>query len=365
MRILTCRFFWLNSYVLLLLIIGTCDFRGIWIPRWSIQDKHKIFEVIDNKFNHIFLQIFGNGEAYYPSEIAPTRIKDDLWLKDFLNHAHSKGIKVSAWINVFYSWGYGTRIDDDRHPFNFAPDWYVFDKEQRSIYDYQIDELKKLGIEGYYLAPANSSVRIYLLNVIEEVLNKYNFDGIHLDYIRYPGENFVYDMHLRTKFQRKYFYDPLELDTDSLRLRLGIKGNDELIRMWWQFINNDLTEFLIQVQKLIKSKKPDCLLSAAVKPDYSSARNEFYQDWLTWVNNDYIDFVCLMAYSKNIDGILNKTLINVKDHKKIMIGLGIYNLSPDLIKKQIDIIKKTTFGGFVYFSYPQLKENKKYLELMD
>jgi len=362
---LTYKLFWLNSYVLLLLIIVTCDFKGIWIPRWSIQDNQKIFELIDNKFNHIFLQIFGNGEAYYPSKIAPVRINDDRWLKEFLYNAHKRGIKVSVWINVFYSWGYGPRIENARHPINFASDWYVFDRNKRPICDYGIDELKHLKIEGYYLAPANPSVRIYLLNVIEEILDHYDFDGIHLDYIRYPNENFVYDIHLRTKFQRRYFYDPLELDSDSLRLKLGINGIDELNRIWGQFINDDLTEFLIQIRNRIKSKKPGCLLSAAVKPDYSIARIEFYQDWLTWVNNDYIDFVCLMAYSKNIEGIINKTINNVKDHKKIMIGLGIYNLNPETIKRQIEMIRKTQFSGFVYFSYPQLKENKRYLELID
>ncbi len=351
--------------LILLLIINTCDFRGLWIPRWSIGDQQNIFKIIDNKFNHIFLQIFGNGEAYYQSEIAPVRINDDRWLKEFLQLAHSKGLKVSAWINVFYSWGYGVKTENIRHPINFASDWYVLDKNQRSIYDYQIDELKRLGIEGYYLTPANPSVRIYLLNIIEEILNKFDFDGIHLDYIRYPNEHFVYDIHLRTKFQRRYFYDPLELNSDSLKIRIGVRGNDDLNSIWWQFINDDLTEFLIQVQKKIKSKIPDCLLSAAVKPDYVIARNEFYQDWLTWVNYDYIDFVCLMAYSNNIEGIIDKTIRSVKDHKKIMIGLGVYNQRPEIIKKQIDIIKKTQLGGFVYFSYPHLKENRRYLEFID
>ncbi|MGB9721936.1 MAG: glycoside hydrolase family 10 protein [bacterium] len=351
--------------LLFIFIITNSDFRGIWIPRWSIQDNQKIFDVIDNKFNHIFLQIFGNGEAYYPSKIAPSRYNDDRWLNDFLKIAHSRGLKVSAWINVFYSWGYGPRIKSNRHPINFALDWYVYDKDQRSISQYKIEELKKLNIEGYYLAPANPSVRIYLLKIIEEIISKYDFDGIHLDYIRYPGGNFNYDIYLRTGFQRKYFYDPLNLDSDSLRIRLGIKGLDDLNMKWSQFISTDLTRYIIQIRNKIKSINPECIISAAVKPDYSVARIEFYQDWLTWVNNGYVDFVCLMAYTSNISKIITKNVTAVNDPSRIAVGLGLYNQTPETIRQQLEMIQNTPFAGFVFFSYPQIKENRKYIEILN
>lgn len=349
----------------LIFLITNYDFRGIWIPRWSIQDNQKIFDIIDNNFNHIFLQLFGNGEAYYPSGIAPFRITDDRWLKEFLHEAHHRGIKVSAWINVFYSWGYSPVIDNKRHPINFAQDWYVADKNQKSILYYDTEALKSLNIEGYYLAPANPSVQIYLLKIIEEIVTRYNFDGVHLDYIRYPNGNFIYDMHLRTRFQRRYFYDPIEFASDSLRIRLGFNGVDDLTVKWWELISENLTEFIAQIKNKVKSIKPECLVSAAVKPDYIIARSEFYQNWLTWVNNGIVDFVCLMAYTNNIEPIINKTLNRVNNPANIIIGLGLYTRSPETIKKQLEIIKKTPFAGFVYFSYSQVKENRKYLELIE
>lgn len=350
---------------LLFFIITGNDFRGVWIPRWSIRDNQKIFNVIDNSFNHIFLQIFGNGEAYYPSKIAPSRYNGDHWLREFLKIAHSKGIKVSAWINVFYSWGYGPRITNSRHPINFALDWYVFDRNQKCINQYDTEELKSLNIEGYYLAPANPSVRLYIWKVIEEIVTNYDFDGVHLDYIRYPNGDFVYDIYLRTRFQRNHFYDPMVFGSDSLRMRLGIKGVDDLNLKWVKFVSADLSEFIVQLRNRTKSLKPECLISAAVKPDYTIAQYDFYQDWLTWVNNGYVDFVCLMAYSNNISKIISKTLTAVNDPSKIVVGLGLYNLSPETIKKQLEEIKKTPFAGFVYFSYPQIKNNRTYLELIN
>ncbi|MEO0138050.1 MAG: family 10 glycosylhydrolase [candidate division WOR-3 bacterium] len=348
---------------LIVFIFYSIDFKGIWVPRWSIPDNQKIFETIDDKFNHIFLQVFGNGEAYYPSEIVPTKMNDDRWLRELLHYAHLKGIKVSAWVNLLYSWGYAPRSNDPRHPINFAEDWYVFDREGRSILNYRTDELKKLNIEGYFMTPANPSVRIYLLKIIEEIISKYDFDGIHIDYVRYPHEDFVYDIYLRTKFQREYFYDPLDFFSETLKIRFGLTGLDDLTRKWREFVNDDLTGFIIQIRDKIKSIKSNCILSAAVKPDPFNSRIEFYQDWVTWVNNDYVDFVCLMAYTRNIDGIIKNTLESVNSPQKVAIGLGIYCLNPETIREQIEMIKKTPLRGFVYFSYAQLRDNPRYLEL--
>lgn len=351
-------------FIVFLAAFSINDFQGIWIPRWSISDNKKIFDVIDNNFNHIFLQIFGNGEAYYASKIAPCRISDDRWLKEFLREAHYRGIKVSAWLNVFYSWGYSAVLDNKRHPLNFAYDWYVVDKNKSSIVHYDVEKLKSLGIEGYYLAPANPSVRIYLLKIIEEIITKYDFDGIHLDYIRYPGGDFIYDIYLRTRFQRKYFYDPIELLNDSLKIRLGVRGVDNIQEMVWDMVRQDLNEFIAQIKDKVKSINPNCLISAAVKPDYVVARNDYYQDWLTWVNNGLVDFVCLMAYTNNIEPIIKKTLNRINNPASVTIGLGLYNCTPETIMRQLEVIEKTPFAGFVYFSYPQVKENRKFLELL-
>ncbi len=350
--------------ILLLCMFAVRDLRGIWIPRWSLQEHQQIFNVIDTGFNHIFLQIFGNGEAYYPSEIAHSRM-DDNWLKEFIRKAHMRGIRVSAWINVFYSWGYGSVSSNEKHPMNFASDWYVMDKSLLSITRYRAEELKSMRVEGYYLAPANPGVRGYLLRIIEEILKKYDFDGIHLDYIRYPNSDFIYDIYLRTLFQREYLYDPHALESEKLLSRFGTNGVSDLTAIYWSLINTNLTDFVRQINMRIKQIKPDCELSAAVKPDYMIARREFFQDWLTWVNNGYVDFVCLMAYTSDISKIVNKTLEAVNDPSKVAVGLGLYNLSPDKIKEQVKIVRSKPFGGFVIFSYPFVKENKRFLEILN
>jgi uncharacterized lipoprotein YddW (UPF0748 family) len=349
-----------------LLFICYTDFKGIWIPRWSIDDKGKIFSYIDDEFNHVFLQVFALGETYYPSKYAPSKRNSDKWLRDFLAEAHRREIKVSAWLNVFYSWGYAPKTYNMKHPINKNPNWFVHDRLGKSIIDYSINELRKIGVEGYYLAPANIQVQDYIYKIIEELLTKYDFDGIHLDYIRYPSSQFIYDISLRTEFMREYYFDPQELLTGGdYRTRLSLWGYNDLENKWRRFFSTNLSNFIKDLYKKVKKIERDVQISVAVKPNFLTARNEYGQDWVTWLNSGCVDFVCLMAYNKNIAGCLNRILKVVKEPHRVTVGLGIYALRPDQIKRQVELIRKLPFAGIVFFSYDALKKNHTYLYTLE
>lgn len=347
----------------ILLIFLTCstDFRGIWVPRWSLDDGREIFSHLDGRFNHVFLQIYALGQAYYPSKRAPSINSSGAWLKDFIDEAHRRHIKVSAWINVYYSWGYAPLTRDPMHPLNRQPNWYLADNTGRSILDYTVNELKDLGIEGYYLSPAHEHVREYLCWIAEEIVQMYDFDGIHLDYFRYPGSRFIYDNELRSKFMRKYCIDPFYFHADStLPKRYSLWGCRDLETQWRQSISHDLTEYVRELSGRVKRWRSDLEVSVAVKPDYVDARYDYFQDWLTWVNAGYVDYVCLMLYSRNIASRLGKIREAVHQPGRVMVGLGLYVLSPAQIAEQVDFVEKSPFGGVVFFSYDQLKKDHAY-----
>lgn len=348
----------------ILLLCTYTDIKGVWVPRWSIKDQNAIFDNLDGRFNHIFLQIFALGEAYYPSSYVPVKKKSDEWLIVFLEQAHRRNIKVSAWINVFYSWGFAPK-SNNKHPINQQPNWYVRDLNNRSIVDYTVEELKQINTEGYYLAPANPQVQNYILNIAQEIIRRYDFDGIHFDYIRYPNSSFVYDTNLRSKFMRDFYIDPLDLiKKEEIGARYGIWGYDDLAAKWQEFAPNDLTFFVQYLNERLKAERPDLLISAAVKPNYQSAHYDYNQNWSEWLNAGYLDFVCLMAYGKHIKSALNKALKVVDDPYRVTVGLGLYVLSPEQIKQQVNYVRSRDFSGVVFYSYDQLKENKAYLDAL-
>lgn len=350
---------------MLCLLFANLEFRGVWVPRWSIPDHQKILAVLDGRYNHIFLQVFALGESWYPSDLAPNRIDSDSWLKEFLTEAHFRNIKVSAWINVFYSWGLAPVTTDARHPINIHPDWFMKNRNGRSILDYTPGELKEKIMEGYYLAPAHPGVRQYLLRIVEELIRKYDFDGIHFDYIRYPNIQFTGDIQLRTAFDREYYIDPQDLaQPESLGARLGEWGYEDLVLKWRRFIPDDLTALVALLSRRIKAIRPGMLVSAAVKPDYQVARDEYQQDWAAWLKGGYVDYVCLMAYGKKIEPVLEKDLAAVDDPGRVIVGLGAYALTPGMVADQIRFVERSPYGGVVIFSYEELKKDRGFRNVL-
>jgi uncharacterized lipoprotein YddW (UPF0748 family) len=351
---------------LIFLLLTNLDFRGVWVARWSIPDQTKILSVLDGRFNHIFLQVFALGESWYPSARAPNHLLADDWLNEFLDEAHRRKIKVSAWINVFYSWGMAPLTSDPRHPINSHPEWYMRNQSGRSILDYSAEELKERVMEGYYLAPAHPGVRRYLAEIVEELAQKYDFDGIHFDYIRYPNQQFTGDLYLRTHFDRKYYIDPAAFNqAESLSARYSEWGFEDLAQKWHGSIPDDLTDLVAMLYRRIKTVRPALLVSAAVKPDYQVARDEYQQDWASWLNAGYLDFVCLMAYGKNIAPALRKNLAAITDPSRVIIGLGAYALSPGTIADQVRSVNRSPYGGICLFSYEEIKKDRGFLNVLD
>jgi uncharacterized lipoprotein YddW (UPF0748 family) len=348
-----------------LLLLCTLQVRGIWVPRWSIDDHQNIFATLDSRFNHIFLQVFALGEAYYPSRFVPSKIQDDTWLRDLLREAHARNIKVSAWVNVFYSWGFAPRTRDPRHPINLHPNWYVTDKDGESILSLGTEVLRKRGIEGYYLAPASVQVQEYLYDVIDEILDNYDFDGIHLDYCRYPGRSFIHDVALRSKFMRAHSVDPDALSLPGFEHRYGTWGRADFRGLWQGWIRDDLTLFIKALKTRMNAQKPGLSLSVAVKPDHEAATRDFYQDWPYWVNSNLVDFVCLMAYGNNIEHILSGAMEVANDPGRVAVGLGIYRLTPERIRAQVRRVAARPFYGIVFFSYEELRKNTAFLNTLD
>jgi uncharacterized lipoprotein YddW (UPF0748 family) len=101
------------------------------------------------------------------------------------------GMKIQPWCCVYYE---GVR-DKSKKPLNEA--WTV-----RSIAGKPFDK--------NFISPANPEVNPYLLSVMKDLL-AYDIDGIHLDYIRYPGGAFDYSDAARKAFKAEKGFDPQDL----------------------------------------------------------------------------------------------------------------------------------------------------------
>lgn len=194
--------------LLLLLIITGCgtlkttvphpteEFRGVWIatvanidwperPSDSWQKKQQDFLEILNyykklRFNAILVQVRTAGDAFYPSKLSPwsrylTGKEGDMGdlnsdpLAWMITETHKRGLEFHAWLNPYRAtFDLQTDLLDPNHDYLQHPEWMI-----------------PYG-EKYYYNPGLPEVQQHLVEVVAEVVARYDIDGIHFDDYFYP-----------------------------------------------------------------------------------------------------------------------------------------------------------------------------------
>jgi uncharacterized lipoprotein YddW (UPF0748 family) len=172
------------------------EVRAVWITTASGLDWPRTTNLIEQqtslramlrglktaRFNTVFFQVRARGDAYYRSRYEPwaenltgSLGKDPGWdpLAFVLAEAHSLGIEVHAWFNVFKIRGPNpVTSSTPEHP-------------SRSLASFTVGQGGEL-----WLDPGRPEVCTYLATVALDLIRRYDIDGINFDFIRYPGTIF-------------------------------------------------------------------------------------------------------------------------------------------------------------------------------
>lgn len=166
--------------------------RGIWMHATSAKTAEEADEVLDRiesaRLNAIYCLVFyWGGHAYYNSDIvarAEDIAPDFDPLRYLAQGAHERGIEFHAW---FVNGENGSPKPGT--VFAEHPEWMIAARngQTRHWYDFGKPE-----------------VREFQRDVMLEVLANYEVDGIHFDYIRYPGSDYCYCDYCRGEFERRH-----------------------------------------------------------------------------------------------------------------------------------------------------------------
>ncbi len=348
--------------------------QGIWVVRHSITSATKVRQVVDfaakNGYTDLFVQVRGRGDAYYNSQIVPRSTLlprgDYDPLADIIPLAHAQGIKVHAWVNMYLSWSARTLPPDPSHIVNQHPEWVEVNGRGKNDLEF-LNQNGKNGREGIYLSPLNDEVNAHLLSVINELVQNYQLDGIHLDYIRFQDRDYGYNRSGRKKFLMQYNVDPITLGNGkgSYWYRLNPDDKEKYWLFWNAFRRDELTKFISDIHASIQSIQPSVKLSAAVKPNPEVARSRFFQDWPTWIQNGSMEFVIPMNYaSADID--FKRCLTMMKKEKlnndQIFMGIATYNQNSFTSASKIAHSREAGFQNLIIFSYDTYEKDPRYFD---
>ena len=345
---------------------------AMWVIRDQIKSPDSIDKIIDfahrNGFTDLFVQVRGRGDAFYKSSVVPRSQnlpKNEFDpLKYFLDNAHPKNLKIHAWINMFLLWSSDDKPQDKNHLYYRHPEWLSVDADGVKDINRKFKDFNKINTEGIYLSPLVPEVNDHLVEVIKEIVENYNVDGIHLDYIRYSKNCYDFNEIGRRRFKDIYAVDPILLSISNKSYFSGMEAKtiENLMEKWTDFRRDAITELIVELHETIITTRKPIVLSAAVKPDPFEARNHFYQDWEKWLKLDYIDFAVPMNYTSKAE-LFEENLMKIDPliaKEKIWMGIGVYNQGRYEALTKIMVSYSNGYDHLVFFSYKTLASQPNY-----
>lgn len=354
---------------------STFQHRGLWVVRdalLSVQSiKNTVEFAAENGFNHLMVQVRGRGDAFYRSEFEPEPEMLDLQFYDPLEYiidlAHQHGIYVHAWFNVYVVWSSKEEPTSDKHVVNAHRSWLDGNKENQNYSE--LYALRGPLDEGLYLAPHHPEVTPYMLSVFREVLEKYEVDGLHLDYIRYKDSEYGKNDQALATYTGLTGENPKVFLSATSDISRGDPRFTRQLTNWSEYRRRTVTDLVKQTRELVDEVRPRTIISASVKPDLYAARNRYFQEWDVWIAAGYLDWAIPMNYSQSIREFAAKIEIiydNIprKYRNRILMGISTYNQpSMDALDK-MRYSRMTQFPGICLFSYNSLIDTPKYVETL-
>ncbi|MCF7855137.1 MAG: family 10 glycosylhydrolase [Candidatus Pacebacteria bacterium] len=316
------------------------EFRGVWchrgygIKNWSWEQTLQRLE--DAGFNTVMPNMMDAVQAWYPSRILYSRWKESKAgdpLDACLRAARGHNIDVHVWMMVL-------RFGDTA--------------DKGTMQRLENCGRTQVDVHGnaaqYWLCPNSPDNRRRVLQAVAEVAHRYPIDGLHLDYVRFAGANYCYCSHCRGRFEAMVGHRIEPWPS-------AVRENSQLARQWAMFRQQTITSLVRTINTVVDQVRPGIALSAAVFPDPNRAGEVVGQDWSSWAENDYVDFICPMNYTSNRHAfaqLLHKQTNRLEGTGTRLypgIGLRSEELNAVEVIEQIKAVRAARTGGFVVFEY--------------
>ena len=340
------------------------ELKGIWVR--PVEDTPDKIEKTVSRMNaagitDIFLETFFHGKTIYYSNflkqqgVIPQHEAFqgfdplEVWIKE----AHRRGMKLHIWFECFYL-GNDKPKDFPNHILNVHPEW---SNKRFTSYESSEPAVSVSEHNGYFLDPADIRVRVFLLGIIKEIMEKYKPDGINLDYLRYPQSadtsyanyamtNWGYTETARREFKILYGKDPVEISYGSPEWEL-----------WNLYRQDKITNFTRDVKML--AVQNNTVVTAVIFPDLKKSAETKMQNWQSWADKNYVDgFTPLILTGDKNTAV--KILQEIKSciSPSVKVYPGVFspfmNAGFEDLLMLIQKIREFNFHGAVLFDYAHL-----------
>lgn len=213
-----------------------------------------------------------SGLVFHESAIAPRAAGYESFdaLAGTIRAAHARGLRVRAWVPQFH----------DQMAVRSHPAWQMQTFDGQRPVAYTGRDRREL-----FVNPVDPAARDYQRLIVEEIVRRYEVDGIVLDWLRFDDYAMDLGGETRTKFKAAAGFDPIGIDFASDNLQR---------RQWNAWRTAVIADHVRRVRAGIDGVRPGVELGAYILPPEFL---EVAQDAALF--SRWLDFVSPMAYHRD------------------------------------------------------------------
>ncbi len=297
-------------------------------------------QILDLGLNTVYAQVRPFGDAlyysdYFPSSYLFTGTEGEIGSQPYdalaimVREAHSRGLRIEAWINPYRIRTSDKPLSDDN------PAWDMLETGDALRYD-----------GGIYYNPGSEAARELIVNGVREIVENYDVDGIHFDDYFYPpnaGSSF----------------DAETYQSSGTSLSLGDWRREQ--------VN-------ILVRRVYNAVGTDKVFGVSPAGNNENNYSSLYCDVEEWLTNPgYVDYICPQVYFgfdnsvkpykstvREFDGMISQSGV------KLYVGLAAYKIgdgqygsewasNTDIMARQVAYARTVShYGGFALYRYDSL-----------
>ena len=348
----------------------TREIRGVWITNVDsdvLFTRDRLATAIKDlrqlNFNTIYPVVWNWGYTTYPSKVAKRVVGSSFMpkksagllinrklsnteglegrdvLKEMVTQGHKQGLAVIPW----FEFGFMAPATTDPAGSDLAklhPDWLTQKQDGGTIW-------KEGKDPRVWLNPFKPEVKKFIIDLVVEVVGKYDVDGIQFDdHFGLPSE---------------FGYDKFTIDLYKREHQGKLPPKDPKNEEWINWRADKITDLMRDLFTAIKATNPKAIVSISPNPQ-TFAKSFFLQDWAKWERQGLVEELLIQVYRDKLEtfiGELQKPEVKLAS-KHIPVGIGILTgvkpkpISMKQIQTQIAAVRQQGLAGVSFFFYETL-----------
>jgi uncharacterized lipoprotein YddW (UPF0748 family) len=335
--------------------------KGVWVTNvasTALNSLANIKETVQickkSAMTDIYVVVWNKGRTLYPSDIMKNEFGIPIMaefagrdpLLEMITEAHKEKIKVHAWFEYGFS-SSNTNIAGPDVILDKYPAWAARDASKAIL----------VSSGGFkWMNGIHPDVQKFMTSLVLEVVKKYDVDGVQGD-DRLPA------------MPVKGGYDDYTVQLYKTENGGAAPPANENTTAWIDWRANKLSNYLGDLYKAVKAVKPNVIVSSA--PTVSPwGKTNYLQDWPTWLDKKYCDYVIPQLYRYDIAGYeatLKSQIAAIKNsgdknkfYAGVLIQSGTWNATNDYVAQMVNLNRANGVGGDCFFFFEGLKFNSGY-----